>query len=102
VKARDPVEVMYAFHVTQLQMRVEFEGDFEAALKLEEVRKKGLQLPAFRSGLLENLFYGDVTGSQTVHFGPVKVSGEQSRVALSRPADEEGSSRGGLNGSAET
>jgi hypothetical protein len=60
VMLRDPVEVMYAFHATQLQMGVESVGDFEEALGLEEARRNGEQLPAVRSGLLENLFYREV------------------------------------------
>src|SRR2546425_7448423 len=60
IMLRNPVEVMYSYHSTNLAEGFETIPDFEKALVAEEKRRRGLRVPAVNSGILENLFYRDV------------------------------------------
>jgi hypothetical protein len=59
IMLRNPVDVMYAYHHTNLYGGFEYIADFEEALNAEDKRKRGLCWPD-RSGILECLFYREV------------------------------------------
>jgi hypothetical protein len=55
---REPVDFMHSFHSQLLRSANENEPDFRTALKLEESRKKGKNIP-FTATYPDNLFYID-------------------------------------------